>query len=330
MAPAPRELFSWLASKAKGVTARASRAIVAFSAGLTVACAHPTPGTGSTGVTHEQHIVIDGVQRIYRLHLPAHFDSIRRAIPLVFVLHGHGDNAEDFESSTGMSDKADAEGFITVYPQAQGDPSDWHTAIDGSSKRDDVDFIRTLIRTLSHRYHIDQRRIYAAGHSNGGFMTYRLASLLSDKLAAVGVTAGSIGMIDAAGDTVRIAPPPHPVAIIHFHGMKDESVPYFGGPESDGPDNILAVEHTIRFWTRANHCPARPATHVVSNNRNLVVDTYQPCDKATAVMLYTIVDAPHRWPGDDVPWWTFPGPDITDVNATDAMWAFFAAHPKVD
>ena len=139
------------------------------------ACAHNTIRNGPQGVTSEQKMYVAGELRTYLLHVPAHYDTIRRA-PLVIVLHGHGESAENFEKYTGMSDKADDEGFIAVYPQALGDPSDWHTAIDGPSRRDDIAFVRDIIDLLEHKYRIDHRRIYAAGHSNGGIMTYRLAS----------------------------------------------------------------------------------------------------------------------------------------------------------
>jgi len=301
----------------------------AFALLATQACAHNNISSEPPGVTSRQKMYVAGELRTYLLHIPAHYDTIRRA-PLVIVLHGHGESAENFEKYTGMSDKADAEGFIAVYPQALGDPSDWHTAIDGPSKRDDIRFVRGIIDLLEHRYRIDRRRIYAAGHSNGGIMTYRLASTLSDKLAAVGVTAGSIGMVDEKGDTLRIAPPSHPVSVIHFHGMQDQDVPYGGGPESDGPDNIVSVRNTIGFWLNADHCNAKPASRTVSADRNVIIDSYHPCADGTAVELYTILDGAHRWPGDDIPWYTFPGRDDSDIVATDVMWTFFAAHPRVD
>ena len=293
------------------------------------ACSRTSIPTGTAGVTSPQTMYVAGAMRSYLLHIPAHYDTIRRA-PLVILLHGHGESAANFEKYTGMSTKADAEGFIVVYPQALGNPSDWHTAIDGPRKRDDIAFVRQIINQLESTYRIDHRRIYAAGHSNGGIMTYRLASTLSDKLAAVGVTAGSIGMVDSVGDTLRIAAPQHPVSVIHFHGVADPSVPYAGGPESDGPDNIVSVRNTIAFWVAADHCPALPASRTVSKDRNVIVDSYTPCASRTAVTLYTIIDGTHRWPGDEVPWYTFPGRDDSDVVATDVMWDFFVAHPRVD
>jgi polyhydroxybutyrate depolymerase len=296
---------------------------------LAQGCTSATIRGGPEGVTSQQTMTVAGQSRTYLLHIPAHYDTIRRS-PLVIVLHGHGESAANFEKYTGMSAKADREGFIAVYPQAQGDPSDWHTAIDGPRRRDDIAFVRAIIDLLERKYRIDHRRIFAAGHSNGGIMTYRLASTLSDKLAAVGVTAGSIGMIDNRGDTLRIAPPPHPVSVIHFHGLADPSVPYDGGPESDGPDNIVSVKNTIAFWVSADRCPATSAVRSVSPDRNVIVESYRPCADNTEVTLYTIIDGTHRWPGDEVPWYTFPGRDDSDLVATDVMWAFFVAHPRVE
>ncbi len=303
-------------------------AVTAFCAAIQ-ACTRTSISNGAAGVTSQQKMFVAGALRTYLLHIPAHYDMIRRA-PLVIVLHGHGESAENFEKYTGMSNKADAEGFIVVYPQAQGDPSDWHTAIDGPRRRDDIAFVRAIIDLLEQKYRIDHHRIFAAGHSNGGIMTYRLASTLSDKLAAIGVTAGSIGMVDSLGDTLRIAPPRHPVSVIHFHGLADPSVPYAGGPESDGPDNIVSVSNTIAFWVAADRCPRSPASRTVSPDRNVIVETYSPCADGTGVTLYTIIDGTHRWPGDEVPWYTFPGRDDSDVVATDVMWAFFVAHPRVN
>jgi polyhydroxybutyrate depolymerase len=309
-----------------------SAASVAFAALCALSLLHCTRNTinaGPEGATTRYTMRVAGVTRTYLVHIPAHYDTIRRA-PLVIVLHGHGESAENFEKYTGMRDKADAEGFIAVYPQALGDPSDWHTAIDGPSKRDDIRFVRNIIDLLERRFRIDKRRIFAAGHSNGGIMTYRLASALSDRIAAIGVTAGSIGMIEDNGDTVRIAPPSHPVSVIHFHGLADPSVPYLGGAESDGPDNIISVSNTIAFWLNADHCAHAPTSRSVSSDRNVIIDSYSGCAKGTAVTLYTIIDGTHRWPGDDVPWYTFPGRDDSDVVATDVMWSFFAAHPRVN
>ena len=231
--------------------------LLAGAIASTTSCTRRALEVARPGTTADADVDVNGVTRAYRIHLPASYDS-SRPVPLVIMLHGHGGHAATFEESTGMSEKADHEGFIVLYPQALGSPSAWHSAIDGPATRGDIAFVRTLLDTTARRYNVDGRRIYVAGHSNGGFMTYRIASVLSRRVAAIGVVAGSIGLVTDAGDTIRIATPNAPVAVVHLHGLADRSVPYAGGPESDGPDHVIAVENTIGFWTAADSAPPSP------------------------------------------------------------------------
>ena len=56
---------------------------------------------------------------------------------------------------------------------------------------DDVGYLRALVREALEVRPIDPDRVYVFGHSNGGFMSYRLASELADEVAAIAVLAGS-------------------------------------------------------------------------------------------------------------------------------------------
>ena len=90
------------------LTRGAVRAIFALTCALVcallgVACTRNRVDSGPEGATTVQHMRVAGIMRTYRLHLPAHFDSSRR-VPLVIILHGHGESAENFERYTGMSD----------------------------------------------------------------------------------------------------------------------------------------------------------------------------------------------------------------------------------
>jgi polyhydroxybutyrate depolymerase len=61
-------------------------------------------------------IIVDGLERTYLLNLPPVYYESQNQYSLVIALHGGGGTAEQFESSTGLSDKANASGFIVVYP----------------------------------------------------------------------------------------------------------------------------------------------------------------------------------------------------------------------
>ena len=66
---------------------------------------------------------------------------------------------------------------------------------------------------------IDKARVYAAGMSNGGIMSYTLACN-SGIFAAIGPNSAT--QLDACAA-------PHPTSVIHIHGTADRLVPYNGG-----------------------------------------------------------------------------------------------------
>ena len=276
--------------------------------------------------SHDGALPVEREHRTYIIHVPRSYHR-DQPVPLVILLHGHGSRAETFERLTGMSHKADDKGFIVVYPQALGSPSVWHTAIDGSPSVDDLAFIRNLIADMRERYNIDPARIYVGGHSNGAFMAYRVGAALSTSVAAIGISAGSIGRITARGDTLRVQAPDVPVAVIAFHGKADNMVPYDGGKETDGPRRIVPVPQSIELWVHADGCSPAPDSAVLEKG-NVIRDDYSGCRAGTEVVLYTIVDGTHRWPGDPTPWWHFWGHTGSTLSATNDMWSFFEAHPK--
>ena len=58
--------------------------------------------------------VIDGIERSYKLYLPA---NIKPNAPLVFVLHGYGGSFN--LDHVGLNGAADKFGFAVCYPQGQ-------------------------------------------------------------------------------------------------------------------------------------------------------------------------------------------------------------------
>jgi polyhydroxybutyrate depolymerase len=71
-----------------------------------------TRGPDVKGVT-EESLGCDGITRNYYLYVPTGYNGL---IPLVVVLHFGGGNATIIERVTEMTEKAEEEGFIVVYP----------------------------------------------------------------------------------------------------------------------------------------------------------------------------------------------------------------------
>src|SRR5258708_6567969 len=148
------------------------------------------------GSTETRTFLVNGSQRSYRIHLPTGYSQLTM-LPLVIALHGGGGNPEQFAKDTGFDQKADAEGFIVVYPRGIGLLPTWNAihccGPAFNNKIDDVGFMRALIDELIGSQHVDPKRVYVTGHSNGGMLSYRLGAELSDKIAAISVSAGTIG-----------------------------------------------------------------------------------------------------------------------------------------
>ncbi|MDO8734757.1 MAG: PHB depolymerase family esterase [Elusimicrobiota bacterium] len=266
-----------------------------------------------------------GRTRTYLLHIPASFNG-KKAVPLVIVLHGGGGNASKTVETTGFSKKSDEAGFIVVYPNGTGRLKKiltWNAgnccgyALDNNV--DDVGFIRELINQIEKELKIDGRRIYATGISNGGMMAYRLACELSDKIAAIAPVAGAFNI-----DTT----PKNPVSVMIFHGTADQHVLYEGGEPKKRADRRSRTDKSVAFaadfWVNHNGCSAKPNR---TEKGNIIMEKYTGGRKNSEVVLVTIKNGEHAWPGGKPAW---RGGDIptTEISATDEMWNFFEKHPK--
>lgn len=279
----------------------------------------------ATGVS-EHTLESGGIERFYIVYVPMNYDR-SSPVPLVLTMHGLGGRASQQQDYSGWDTVAEREGFISVHPQGTGLPRRWHAyqhdmPLMPLGKVDDVQFFHDLIDTLKAAYCIDSARVYVNGLSNGGGMSYRLAcdSAFSEQIAAVGIVAGAVG----TGEDVScwlLSPVLRPVPLIAFHGTDDPIVPYEGTPD------LAAAQTWVEGWAQRNGCDetpeALPAAGHVSGT------AYTGCSGSGDVVFYTIQDGGHTWPGAtgrQLPGFLV-GAKTDDVNATELIWSFFAAHP---
>ena len=191
----------------------------------------------------------DNVNRNYLVYIPDSYDS-EIDYPLMFLFHGFGGIASEFINTADMRDLAESKNFIVVYPQGLdlgGTGSHWNCSnpsADNKSDVDDIGFIENLIDQLIVDYPvIDNKRIYAAGYSNGGFMSYYLGCN-SKKFAAIGSVAGT--MLD---DSYQSCNASFPTAMINIHGTDDFDVPY------DGNIYYPSIPDVVDWWKNFNNTP---------------------------------------------------------------------------
>src|SRR5476649_2561488 len=95
--------------------------------------------------------------------------------------------------------------------------------------------------------------------SNGGMMSYRLAAELSDRIAAIAPVAWTIAIDESK--------PKRPVPVIHFHGSKDNIVP-FEMTKGKAPSfmKLKGVEDSIQTWVKLNGCDEKPKSDTLSKD----------------------------------------------------------------
>lgn len=265
-----------------------------------------------------QSLTYGGEKREYLLHIPVDYDPARPTA-VVLIFHGFGLNAEEMVRITGFSAKADAAGFIAVYPQGSGRKPAWNggdcCGKAAANQVDDVGFVRALIDALATMINIDRSRIYATGFSNGAIMAYRLACELPDQIAAIAPVGATLAFQDCT--------PGRSVSIQHFHGTDDQLNPYNGGYGPGGTLHFGSVQDTIQFWVSNNACSSQAQT---SESGSIVHEQYNSCEQGAVVALYSIVGGEHAWPGGES-----VGPGIgtptREISATELMWEFFSEHP---
>lgn len=259
------------------------------------------------------NITSGGLARVVNVHIPASYDP-SRGTPLVLNFHGFSSDAPQEAILSLMNDKADNEGFVVAYPYGTGTPLSWNAGAccgtAASTGVDDIQFVKDILATASDKLCVDPARVYATGMSNGGFMSHRIGCELSDTFAAVAPVAGVLG--------IPTCTPSRPMPVLHFHGTSDTLVPYNGSPTM----GFASVEDTFHGWADRDGCTGDPQQTYAQGDATC--QSYTQCAGGAEVTLCTIAGGGHTWPGGT------PVPTLgvtsTDLNATDAMWTFFAAH----
>jgi len=259
--------------------------------------------------------------RTYYIHLPLSYDG-QQAVPLVLAFHGSGATGQDLSQQTHLNEISDEGDFILVYPD--GYEEQWAdgrgTTPPEQAGVDDVAFVSALIDKLSGELNVDKSRVYVTGFSNGGIFVQRLACELADKITAMASVSGTM-----AANISEQCQPARPIPVMLFMGTSDPSVPFEGG-EVDGNQGIdLSAVETIQQWVIHNGCSSTPtvtqAPSAINDGTAIFRTQYSSCKDNADVVLYTIEDGVHTWPGGSESAQTAQAND--NLDASQVIWDFF-------
>jgi polyhydroxybutyrate depolymerase len=263
-------------------------------------------------------ITHDGMERAFIVYVPkAYVEGTN--VPLLFNFHGYTSKAKDQMWYGEFRHIADTANFIIAYPMGTKDSVDnthWNVGW-AKATTDDVAFTSALIDSLAADYSIDQKRIYSTGMSNGGFMSFKLACELSDRIAAIASVAGSMQPF-----TLKNSKPSHPMPILQIHGDIDGMVPYKGDSKWTRP-----IESLIKDWTTFNKIKAKPTVVNLpdedpDDGSTVIKTTYQNTNNCVEVIHYKVIGGDHAWPGSII---ELDGTNY-DFDASEVIWAFLSKY----
>jgi polyhydroxybutyrate depolymerase len=167
---------------------------------------------------------VDGVERTALVAAPK-VAATGAQVPVVLVFHGHGGSSQNAARTFAIHTQWPE--ALVFYPQGLPTPGPlvdpegrlpgWQSTIGAQADRD-LHLVDAMLAWARAHYAVDATRIYAAGHSNGGSMTYVLWAARGKTFAAF-APAASIFRLDLLSRAT-----PKPALIVA--GEKDPLVPF--------------------------------------------------------------------------------------------------------
>ena len=128
----------------------------------------------------ENTITIAGKERKYNLYVPANY-SRDKEYSLAIATHGRTNGKDEIQKYMGLGKQSD---FIVAYPAAlsssSGKSFSW-------SEKENIIFVDAILQQVSDNYCVNRDKVYAIGHSLGGWMAQRIACLRGEFISGLAV-----------------------------------------------------------------------------------------------------------------------------------------------
>lgn len=265
-----------------------------------------------------------GQQREYLEYVPSTY-SAETPAPVLFMLHGLGDDATNFFNATNVRATAEQRGWIVVCPQAldfnlqtplggydfgtswnagitvtvqlelYGMPFNFDVTVNPDA--DDSGFLMATLETLGEEYTIEPDSVFFAGFSLGACMSHRMAIEHGERINAIAAVSGVVG-----NDMQDLVPAAH-VDVLEIFGTSDEMISYNNAEislQSYGTHSIgLPAEATVEYWRNFNQCSETAIFEEYPNlvNDGLTFEMYSYLEGAndSRVGFIKVNNGLHRW-----------------------------------
>jgi polyhydroxybutyrate depolymerase len=204
----------------------------------------------------ETKVTVDAGRGEVAVYIPEEYNK-EKPIPLIVALHGFTGSSEIVEKHWRMIPLVDEKQFILCIPDGTKNSEGqrfWNaTKACCDLENDGVDdsgYLRSLVELIETKYAVDPKSIHFMGHSNGGFMSLRMACEHSDTIASVQSLAGAMFLI------AEDHKPSEAVHVLQVHGTADKIIEYDGGFFRAG--QYPSARETVEMWAGFNQCKMVP------------------------------------------------------------------------
>ena len=273
---------------------------------------HASPA-GKAGSFTQLRYDAEGGSLRYKLYVPRAYAVAEQPLPLIVMLHGCGQDVDDFAAGTRMNELAEREGCLVAWPQqaARANSSNcWNWFEPGHSQRDkgEPELIAGMTRAIMEHHAVDASRVSIGGLSAGAAMAVVMGRTYPDLFTAVGCHSGlahgcasdrygaMLAMRDGAHadrwvdvDHGIVAP------MIVFHGDRDLTVHV--------ENSVCVLRQAIgTHMARSKHAPKEAELDVVRasgrvKGRAYTRDIYRAGTGQVVIEQWTVHGSGHAWSG---------------------------------
>jgi len=187
---------------------------------------------------------------IYRVLIP----EGEGPFPVMVYLYGSGGHSLNITSNPIFEEAVVQRGYALIVPAALDiiyvgnvQDSGWSLRNETTQVRDEIAFLREVLRNVGQRFEIDRERIIFVGQSRGAFLIWEIACHNPDLGTAFAVHAGGyLGKLPSSCQ--------RPVRFLHTHGLADPIVPIGGQKVFSGGAYLPPLADSMAMMARTDGC----------------------------------------------------------------------------
>ena len=208
------------------------------------------------------------------------------------MLHGYGNSASSFRSTTGFEKLATSQGYTVVWvngSKVRTSLPEWNSGI-GHNNNDDVGFLVSVVEYFQKNYNTSKEKVFAIGFSNGAFMTHRLALEANDVFAGVVSVAGKMPKYVWENKTEKCN-----INVFQITGEKDNVIPK---KIDNSAANAIdpAIEDVIEYYVQANGLEIKEEVKI----GNSTLEKYKSNSSDKKIFHLLVDEGNHSWPTEQI------------------------------